>query len=219
MATRPPLPSSILRGSSWPNATAWSWTAFLPFAYESSGFVLASANQRYVGNAAAWCASEPMSAPDGSGGGPDRFRILPVDELSNEQMDQLVDLDARSGPGNRSHYVRTWATQPAALARVALSAEGAVVGWVVCRPCRIGWRIGPLLAPNAHVAESLTRSVLAGIGPQEISVDLPEPAAAAKELALRHGMIPTSVTHRMYKGRPGHYDPHALFAITSPELG
>lgn len=184
--------------------------------YESSGFVLAYANQRYVGNADSWRAWEPRSGPDD---GSDRIHIHDLDQSSTDEMDQLVDLDARTGPGRRSHYVRSWATQSGARVRVALSNEGAVVGWVVCRPCRIGWRIGPLLAPTAHVAESLMRSVLDGLGPQEISIDIPEPAAAAQDLALRHGMIPTSVTHRMYKGRPAHYDPHALFAITSPELG
>jgi GNAT superfamily N-acetyltransferase len=188
--------------------------------YERSGFVLAYGNQRYVGNADAWRAPGPRTGSDPrSDDGTDRFHIHPVDDLSDSQTVQLMDLAARSGPGDRAHYIRTWTTQPAARTRVALSDQDAVVGLVVCRPCRIGWRVGPLLSPSAHVAEALMCSVLEGMGPQEISVDMPEPAVAAHALALGHGMIPTSMTHRMYKGQPRHYDPRALFAIASPELG
>ena len=103
---------------------------------------------------------------------------------------------------------------------MAVEQAGRLAGYGVIRPCRSGFKIGPLFAEDGGCAESLfhalTMRVPAG---SEIFLDVPEPNRAAVALAERHGMTPVFETARMYHGESVPFDHTRWFGVTTLELG
>jgi hypothetical protein len=105
-------------------------------------------------------------------------------------------------------------------------AESRLVGYGVIRPAPAFAKIGPLFADTPEIAETLFRTLVAGLAaeadpgaPFEVALDVPEPNAAAVALAERYGMKPSFETARMYTGPVRAVDLPTVYGITSFELG
>jgi hypothetical protein len=172
--------------------------------YRRSGFVLAHRNLRFVGPAAHWTG--------------ERRDVAAITDASTVPFHGLLALDARHAPAPRPSYLRAWLDQPAARARVAVH-RGDAVGLAVARPCRTGWKVGPVLAGSPAVAAALVGDVLGGLDGETAVLDVPEPNGAAVALADQHGMSVSFETARMYRGTPAGYDLTGVFGVMSFELG
>jgi Acetyltransferase (GNAT) domain len=128
-----------------------------------------------------------------------------------------VAVDARGFPGPRHHFLQVWLAMPDARV-LGLRRDGEVVGYGVLRRCRVGWKVGPLFAPDAEAAEALLDALVAGID-APFWLDVPHVNEAAVDLARRRGMEPTFRTARMYRGPAPEYDTASVFGGTSLELG
>ena len=106
--------------------------------YERSGFVHAYANVRYCGTLTA-----PQDMPDN------------VIDLSDVPLLQIEASDAMVFPAQRRAFLRSWIGAPGHIGR-ALIRDGDLAAWGVIRPCRIGYKIGPLVAFDRAAAESRT---------------------------------------------------------------
>ena len=92
-------------------------------------------------------------------------------------------------------------------------------GYGLIRPCRRGYKIGPLFADNAEIAQRLLDALLAEAAGAPVNFDVPLPNEAAKTLAETRGMTPVFETARMYtRGDPG-VALDRVFGVTSFELG
>ena len=88
----------------------------------------------------------------------------------------------------------------------------------VIRPCRSGFKIGPLFADTDAIAEDLFRALAARAeGP--VYLDTPEVNPTAIALAERHGMRPRFETARMYTKSAPALPHERIFGITTFELG
>ena len=87
------------------------------------------------------------------------------------------------------------------------------------RPCRRGFKIGPLFAADAAVAEDLFRGLADHAAGAPLVLDVPEGNAAAMDLARRHGMREVYGCARMYLGPPPDLPDHEVFGVTTFELG
>jgi hypothetical protein len=89
----------------------------------------------------------------------------------------------------------------------------------VIRPCRKGFKIGPLVADDRASAEIVFDALVAESGGGEVFLDVPEPNREAVALAQAKGLSPVFETARMYTGevRPMRLD--RVFGITTFELG
>ncbi len=87
------------------------------------------------------------------------------------------------------------------------------------RPCRAGFKIGPLVADDRAGAEQVFSALIAAVGGGQIFLDVPEPNSEAIALARSHGLAPVFETARMYTGpiRPIRLD--RVFGVASFELG
>ena len=89
----------------------------------------------------------------------------------------------------------------------------------MARPCREGFKIGPLFAEDASRAERL----FAGLGQvtagAPVFLDVPETNAAALALASRHGMQEVFGCARMYHGDAPPLPWERIFGVTTFELG
>jgi ribosomal protein S18 acetylase RimI-like enzyme len=165
--------------------------------YQKSGFRLAHRNVRY----------------EGVGGGEAPAGIV---DLAAVPFAQVEPYDAAHFPVPRPRFLRRWIAQPDSVA-LGFMKDGELAGYGVVRPCRSGFKIGPLFADSDAFADNLF-SALAARAEGALYLDTPKVNSAAIALAERHGMRPMFETARMYtKGAPA---PHErIFGITTFELG
>jgi GNAT superfamily N-acetyltransferase len=171
--------------------------------YKRSGFGLAYRNIRHGG--------VPTAPPDATSG----LAVGPVAAAD----DAIAALDARVFPVPRRTFLDAWLSAEGHVAR-AVYRGGDLAGFAVARPCRAGWKIGPLNAVDRAAAETLLAALLAEIGPgAEIFLDTPEPNPEAVALAESIGLAPVFETARMYTGTAPGLDIAKIFGVTTFELG
>lgn len=170
--------------------------------YMKSGFKLACANIRYQGVAGGYFPTNPAIVP---------LSTLPFAEL--DAYDQALFAE------NRTAFLRCWIEQPASIALGILQA-GKLAGYAVLRKCRSGYKIGPLFANSAALAEQLFLALNASApAGAELFLDTPALNPAAVALAQRYGMQVSFETARMYLGTPPNLPIERVFGVTSFELG
>ena len=171
--------------------------------YRKAGFVYAHRNVRYQGKG-----SDPLAAlPIG---------IVP---LAGRHVDRLINYDAEIFSVLRSSFLCAWISQPGNGVFVAENND-LIRGYVVVRRCRSGYKIGPLFADNADIADCLYRAAAGFVGPRNVLyLDIPEPNDAAYALTQRYQMEMVFETARMYRGGMRSLPLQRIFGITSFELG
>jgi GNAT superfamily N-acetyltransferase len=169
--------------------------------YRKSGFQLAYANVRYGGT---------VAAPDARHAG--------VVALTEVPLAAVEAYDATVFPAPRPAFLRAWIGSPGHIGR-ALVRDGRLVGWGVIRPCRKGRKIGPLVADDRAAAEAVLSALLAGVGDDEIFLDVPSTNRDAVALAQDLGLAPVFETARMYTGAIPPLRLERVFGVTTFELG
>jgi hypothetical protein len=97
--------------------------------------------------------------------------------------------------------------------------NGRLAGWGVIRPCRKGFKIGPLVADDRATAEAVFAALAARAGGGEIFLDVPGINREAIALAEDFGLAPVFETARMYTGAIPPLRLERVFGVTSFELG
>ena len=121
-------------------------------------------------------------------------------------------------PAPRSAFLRAWISSPGHVGR-ALVRDGRLAAWGVIRPCRTGYKIGPLVADDRAAAEAVLAALLAGAGGGEIFLDVPSVNCEAVSLAQYLRLAPVFETARMYTGTMLPLRLHRVFGVTTFELG
>jgi GNAT superfamily N-acetyltransferase len=170
--------------------------------YARSGFRLAHRNFRFEGR---------------SGGRPTQAdETVSLSALSDEEVRRY---DRSFFPDERSRFLQCWVRQTHSIALGVLGAQG-LAGYAVARPCRTGYKIGPLFADTPAIAEQLFAGLLARLAPgQPVFLDVPELNPAALALAERHQLQRCFETARMYTQEPPTLSMDRMYGITSFELG
>ena len=168
--------------------------------YRKSGFQFAYANVRYGGRVA------PRPAPSAG--------IMP---LADVPFATVAADDATVFPAPRASFLRAWISARGHIGR-ALVRDGRLAAWGVIRPCRIGRKIGPLVADDRAAAEAVFAALVA-TGPGEVFLDVPSVNRDAVALAQDHGLAPVFETARMYTGAIRPVRLERVFGVTTFELG
>jgi hypothetical protein len=169
--------------------------------YKKSGLVLAHRNIRFGG--VADC--EP----------PRDARVVAIDASVG---DAIAAYDRPFFPAARDAFLRCW-LRPERRAGRALIEDGAIRGYGVIRPCRSGYKMGPLFADSDERADALFRALAADAKGAEIFLDCPEPNRRATDLAARYRLSPVFETARMYRGAAPALPLDRIYGITTFELG
>ena len=170
--------------------------------YRRSGFNYAYRNVRYQGT--------------GGGDAVDDQRLVPLRDLS---LDDIVAYDRPFFPDDRAVFLQSWITQADA-AGVGIVENGRLQGYGILRPCRSGYKIGPLFADDPVLAEMLFKALrLHAEADAPVFLDTPEVNEQAVALAERHGMSVVFETARMYTGKQPDLPLRRLYGVTTFELG
>jgi hypothetical protein len=170
--------------------------------YKKSGFKLAYRNMRWQG----LC----------GGGAPPHASVV---SLSHIPFADIDDYDRLYFPERRSRFLQAWLQQPECVA-LGIVEHGKLRSYGVVRPCRTGYKIGPLYADHPELAEVLFSALTASVVPDKaIFLDTPERNREAVALAERHGMKLVFETARMYTGLFPALPLERLYGVTTFELG
>ncbi|OMH37986.1 GNAT family N-acetyltransferase [Motiliproteus sp. MSK22-1] len=170
--------------------------------YKKSGFNLAYRNIRYEGQ--------------GGGDFPENADIV---ELSSLPFETIDICDQPMFPAHRSHFLKCWINQPDSYA-LGIMKSGMLAGYGVIRACRMGYKIGPLLADSPELAEFLFLALKSKVQPSvPVYLDTPEVNQAAVSLAESYNMDVSFETARMYTGEMPALPFNRLFGVTSFEIG
>ena len=169
--------------------------------YRKSGFRLAYRNVRYGGRVAALGAGARSLTP-----------------LADVPLAIIAADDATVFPAARLAFLRAWIGASGHIGR-ALMRDGALAAWGVIRPCRAGFKIGPLVADDRAAAEAVFDALIAAVGADDVYLDLPEPNREAQAIAQSRGLKPVFETARMYKGEIRDVAIRRIFGVTTFELG
>ena len=168
--------------------------------YKKSGFRRAYANVRYGGRVPAG------ATPAG---------IIP---LANVSFASVEADDATVFPAPRPAFLRAWIDTSGHIGR-ALVRDGKLAAWGVIRPCRTGWKIGPLVADDRAAAEAVFTALVSAAGGGDVFLDVPDVNREAVALAQSHGLAPVFETARMYTGPIRPLRLERVFGVTTFELG
>jgi len=168
--------------------------------YKKSGFRRAYANVRHGGRVPAG------ATPAG---------IIP---LADVPFTSVEADDATVFPAPRPAFLRAWIDTSGHIGR-ALVRDGQLAAWGVIRPCRTGWKIGPLVADDRAAAETVFTALVSAAGGGEVFLDVPDINREAVALAQSHGLAPVFETARMYTGPIRPLRLERVFGVTTFELG
>lgn len=170
--------------------------------YRRSGFVLAHRNVRHAGPTRG---ASPV--------------VRTIVELSGLPFEDVLAFDTLHFPTARPGFLAAWLRQPG-MQSLGWVEGGRLRGMGCVRPCREGYKIGPLHADSADIAAALFDALSARLpAGSTINLDLPEPNLAARALAESRGLRPAFETARMYRGPAPALPLGHIFGITSFELG
>ncbi len=141
-----------------------------------------------------------------------------VIELSLAGPDAIDQYDRRHFPTPRTEFLRRWITQPGTLG-AAVVERGELVAYGLVRPCRVGYKFGPLFADRVDLAELLISHLCAGIEGEQVQLDVPEPNTAGLQLAAARGWSESFGCARMYLGTDPQLPLDRIFGVTSFEFG
>lgn len=171
--------------------------------YKKSGFRLAYRNIRYEGS--------DIAAHDVSS-----KNIVTLDQV---RFPALQAYDKSIFLASRPQFVKAWINQEGATALGRVDDDGHLCGYGVIRPCRVGYKIGPLFAERESHAEELLQALVGHAGNGPVYIDVPEANQAAVGLVERFGMKPVFETARMYSQEALRQPLGHIFGVSSLELG
>ncbi len=168
------------------------------------------------GAAAATRAAAPPRPDPVRRSAPPSCAITPV---TAAHRDALLAYDRLCFPAERRAFLDCWLAMPGSPALCA-QRDGEFCGYGVIRPCVTGYKIGPLFADDALVADDLYAALCAAApddGP--VYLDVPDSNPQAVALAEALGMSEVFRTVRMYMGPEPAIDHRRVFGVTTFELG
>lgn len=168
--------------------------------YKKSGFQFFYRNIRYEGK---------------GGEGSNISSLINLKELP---FDFVQEYDQAINGFLRTSFLKAWIQMPKAQC-MGVVERGVLVGYSVIRPCKVGFKIGPLFANTTEIAEKLYRGLAAYAKKSPLFLDVPESNIAAVKLAEKFGMKKVFETARMYKNGAPSQQIEKIYGITTFELG
>lgn len=165
--------------------------------YEKSGFVRAGETARYEGTLDGLI--DPAIRP-----------VCPAD------LPALIAMDRAAQGYGRAAFLTAWLTDTATRRTLVLGPS--LKGFVTVRACRIGTKIGPLLATTQDDALRLLHAAASAADPGPLVVDVPDNQPGLTAFCRDAGLSCSFTTARMYRG-PAPRMGDATATVATLELG
>jgi GNAT superfamily N-acetyltransferase len=171
--------------------------------YAKIGFKSAHLTQRY----AISVSKHPPLAQDSA--------VKPIEDIDAAT---LAAYDRQCFPAARTDFLRAWLTQSGHIGYGYVQ-QGSLVGYGVIRPCYEGYKIGPLFADSANIAQCLLTHLLSSVSNDSVIIDIPLPNSEALSLIKDYDTKPIFTVARMYTRQEPAINLAKSFGVTTFELG
>ena len=144
---------------------------------------------------------------------------LPVRPMTLADIPVICELD-REYFGADRRVLLEWLLTGAGEYAWILEDGGRIAGYVLGRHGHNFEHIGPLIASDPEVAQTLVRACLPAVNGRKVILDVPEHSPAWRRWLESIGFVEQRPFIRMFRGSleyPGR--PEMLFAVTGPEFG
>ena len=138
--------------------------------------------------------------------------------LSELPFAKVAEFDRRHFGFAREAFLRRWIEPPGGRA-FGFVEDDNLKGMGVIRPCREGYKIGPLFADSARVAHKVFSALSSQMAGRKIFLDVPENNPAALALASRNDLTEVFGCARMYHGPAPSLPWGDIYGVTTFELG
>lgn len=138
--------------------------------------------------------------------------------LTAADLAEVQTLDRHGFACAREKYLGAWTSQPDAH-WLGLQGSHGLEGYCVLRPCRSGWKIGPLFASGKDQARQLFLACVAQAQSGPMFIDVPDNNPAAWSLCEEFQMEQVFECTRMYFGPAPQLDHAWIYGVTSLEAG
>lgn len=173
--------------------------AMQPF-YNQGGFEIAFRDERYVRTGAAYEVHKNISP------------------ISEDDIDAVLAYDADCFGFPRPQFMQPWLFLPGNKT-FKYTEDNILKGFAVVRKLINGYKIGPLFADNAMIAEELYKACLNAVQGEQLYMDIPVCNETAVQLVKEYEAEYVFECARMYYSTPPDIDMNKVFGITSFELG
>lgn len=141
--------------------------------------------------------------------------IVPLNDIP---FADVLAYDNACFPAPRPTFLQQWITQSDSLA-LGTQHNEKLTGFGVIRRCGNGFKIGPLFADSAEIAEQLFIHLSAFAPDEPVFLDVPENNETAMALARKYKMEEVFGCARMYMGNKPELADNKIFGVTTFELG
>lgn len=141
-----------------------------------------------------------------------------VSKIDTDDSESILQYDEQCFGFPRRKFMLHWLEQPG-LISFKWEANGQLKGFALLRKAYSGYKICPLFAENALVAEALLQACLNVIENDVLYIDIPVSNPAAVELVNKYAGSYVFECARMYYGKAPELPIHKIFGLTSFELG
>ena len=147
-----------------------------------------------------------------------RHGTTEVSILALDDLGAMVGAEAGTFPVDRTAFLRAWIDRPGVLMG-GVTSNGHLSSFVVARPCRQGFKIGPFVASSPLEARSLVAWLGDVLDGERVQWDIPSMNDDAMGLARDLTLTPSFACARMYLGQAPATDVGRLYGVTSFEFG
>lgn len=173
--------------------------AMQPF-YEKGGFKIAFKDERYEKMGMACDISTSISSTE------------------TEDFEAILSYDKKCFGFARPQFMKTWLNLPNN--KTFKYMEGnQLKGFAIVRQAQTGYKICPLFADNAEIAEKLYQACLNAVVGEPLYLDIPVVNEGAVNLVQKYGAKYVFECARMYYGEVPDIELDKVFGITTFELG
>ncbi|RWC47371.1 MAG: GNAT family N-acetyltransferase [Mesorhizobium sp.] len=137
--------------------------------------------------------------------------------ITTQLVPDIIAYDSYCFPAPRRAFLQRWLQAPH-YGLAAISSRG-TAGYAVARPCRSGFKIGPLFADEMEIALQLLDGLAGACEGGDLHIDVPADNIGFIAALEAAGFAPTFITTRMYKGLPPKLGLQRVFGVTTLELG
>ncbi len=141
-----------------------------------------------------------------------------ISNIIPSDFDKIIDYDSECFGLARPQFLIPWLNMPGSF-YYKYEENSKIKGFAVLRKATIGYKIGPLYADNALIADELYKACLNSVIDESVFMDIPMNNNEAVELVLRYDAKYVFECARMYYGQPLKAHHGKVFALTTFELG
>lgn len=138
--------------------------------------------------------------------------------LSEVSPEMVMAMDHGCFGSDRAGFLTAWLDRPGVIA-LALVEDGALAGFGVARPCKIGYKIGPLYARTPETAARILNDLSSRMSGHQVQIDVPDQNPSAAAIFENMGWTPVFRCARLYLGPAPQADLSATYGVASLEFG